>query len=149
MPTRRAAPPAEPAHLRVLIADDKADLADSLAALLRLDGHEVRVAYSGESALAVARTFQPHAAVLDLGMPGLDGYELCRALRAEPGGSALTLIAQTGWGLAEHRQRSREAGFDHHVVKPVDPRELIELLQQRRAQRPGQAPASAGTGSAE
>jgi CheY-like chemotaxis protein len=69
--------------------------------------------------------------VLDLGMPGRDGYEVCRALRAEPWGGTIRLIAQTGWGLPDHVRRSREAGFDHHVVKPVDPLELMALLQRR------------------
>jgi PAS domain S-box-containing protein len=129
---------ARPAHdasrgaapvLSVLIADDKADIADSLADLLRLEGHTVHVAYSGDAAIDAARRFRPQVAVLDLGMPGRDGYEVCRALRAQPWGVGITMVAQTGWGLAEHRQRGRDAGFDHHLVKPVDPAELLALLR--------------------
>jgi len=71
---------------------------------------------------------RPHVAVLDLGMPGRDGYDVCRALRTEPWAARITLIAQTGWGLPEHRSRARDAGFDHHLVKPVDPGELVALL---------------------
>jgi len=130
LPERRR-PGREGQRLTVLIADDKVDIADSLAALLRLEGHAVHVAYSGEEAIEAARRVRPHAAVLDLGMPGHDGYEVCRVLRAEPWGAAMTLIAQTGWGLAEHRRRSHDAGFDHHIVKPVEPGELIALLQRR------------------
>jgi PAS domain S-box-containing protein len=128
-PERTATSRATP--LRVLVADDKADLADSLAELLRLEGHIVYVAYGGDEALEAARSFRPQAVVLDLGMPGRDGYEVCRALRAEPWGGTIRLIAQTGWGLPDHVRRSREAGFDHHVVKPVDPLELMALLQRR------------------
>jgi PAS domain S-box-containing protein len=127
-PARDAARPG--AHgLSVLIADDKADIADSLAELLRLEGHTVHVAYSGDAALDAARRFRPQVALLDLGMPGRDGYEVCRTLRAQPWGAGMTLVAQTGWGLAEHRQRCREAGFDHHLVKPVDPVDLLALLR--------------------
>ena len=127
------APTSEPERnpLRVLVADDKADLADSLAELLRMEGHVVQVAYDGDQAFEMARVFRPHAAVLDLGMPGRDGYEVCRALRAEPWGRDMRLIAQTGWGLPEHLRRSQEAGFDHHVVKPVDPVDLVALLRHR------------------
>jgi PAS domain S-box-containing protein len=117
------------ATLSVLIADDKADIADSLADLLRLEGHTVHVAYSGDAAIDAARRFRPQVALLDLGMPGRDGYEVCRTLRAQPWGAGITMVAQTGWGLAEHRQRGREAGFDHHLVKPVDPVELLALLR--------------------
>ena len=126
-------PEERPLALRVLVADDKRDLADSLAELLRLEGHDVRVAYDGDAAVEAARAFRPHAAVLDLGMPGRDGYAVCRALRAEAWGRDMQLIAQTGWGLPEHVRRSREAGFDHHVVKPVDPTELVQLLRRNAA----------------
>ena len=123
----QAARPARP-PLTVLIADDKTDIADSLAELLRLEGHTVHVTYNGEAAVEVARRVQPHVAVLDLGMPGRDGYEVCRTLRAEPWGARLTLVAQTGWGLPEHRSRARQAGFDHHLVKPADPADLVAIL---------------------
>lgn len=125
----RSAAPAQ-APLVVLVADDKADVADSLASLLRLEGHDVHVAYTGDDALAVAQRVRPDVAFLDLGMPGRTGFEVCRALRAEPWAGRLKLIAQTGWGLAEHRARSREAGFDHHVVKPVEPEHLVALLRE-------------------
>jgi len=123
-------PPRAETRLRIVIADDKKDVVDSLAMLLQLEGHEVHVAYSGEEALELARRVRPDAAVLDLSMPGRTGFEVCRALRAEPWGRRMKLIAQTGWGSPEHRARSREAGFDHHIVKPVEPVELITLLSK-------------------
>lgn len=106
---------------RVLVAEDNADLAESMAMLLRLEGHEVRIAYDGPSALDLADEFRPNAAVLDIGLPGLDGYELARKLRARQYGRGLLLIAVTGYGQPEDHLRSREAGFDVHLVKPLDP----------------------------
>jgi len=122
---QRAAGPAR----RILVADDLRDSADSLAALLRSLGHEVHVAYDGEQALRLARTLVPDVAVLDLGMPALNGLEVCRRIRAEPWGRAIRVIAQTGWGQAEDRQRTRGAGFDHHVVKPIDIAALDALIR--------------------
>jgi signal transduction histidine kinase/ActR/RegA family two-component response regulator len=106
---------------RILIADDNADLAESMAMLLRLEGHEVRVALDGSSALDLAEEFEPNAALLDIGMPGLNGYEVARELRSRRNGHGLLLIAATGYGQPEDRVRTEAAGFDFHMVKPLDP----------------------------
>jgi CheY-like chemotaxis protein len=95
---------------------------------LRVLGHEVEVAYDGESALEKARAFRPEVVLLDLGMPGMDGYEVARRLRASEAGSHLKLIAQTGWAQEEDRRRTREAGFDAHLAKPVDIGSLQAVL---------------------
>jgi CheY-like chemotaxis protein len=114
--------------LRILLADDNRDAADSLAVLLRLSGHEVRVVYGGRDALSVAEDFQPDVAVLDIGMPDLTGYEVASALRRQPWGEYMRLIALTGWGQQNDRRRATEAGFDLLLVKPVDPDNLQECL---------------------
>jgi PAS domain S-box-containing protein len=123
-----ALPEAELPRLRVLVVDDNQDAADSLALLLQLAGQEVRVAYDGQAALALAPEFRPAMAFLDIGMPGMDGYEVGRRLRQLPGMEALVLVALTGWGQEEDRRRSKEAGFDHHLVKPAEADELNRLL---------------------
>ena len=105
---------------RILVVDDNRDAADSLGDLLQLLGAEVRVAYDGAAALEALGAFRPSVVLLDLGMPGMDGYEVARRIRAQPGSGDPTLIALTGWGQASDRQRTQEAGFDHHLVKPVD-----------------------------
>jgi CheY-like chemotaxis protein len=115
-------------RLRVLIADDSTDIADTVAMLLEDLGHETRVAYDGEQALAMAAEWTPDVALLDLGMPKINGYELGRRIRQLPGGAAITLIAQTGWGQEEQRRRTAEAGFDHHVVKPADIDDIVALF---------------------
>lgn len=114
--------------LRVLVADDNSDAAQSLALLLEVMGHEVRTAADGAEAVAVAAEFAPNVVLLDIGMPRMDGYEACRRIRRLPGGDHIVLAALTGWGQAEDRRRSREAGFDHHLVKPVEPGALEALL---------------------
>ena len=113
---------------RVLVVDDNVDAAQTLAAMLALLGLEVRVAFGGQEGLRMAEQWRPDAAVIDIGMPQLNGYEMCRRLRTQPWGEHMVLVACTGWGQDEDRQRARAAGFDHHVVKPVDPDALIELL---------------------
>jgi len=113
---------------RILIADDSRDNADSLAELLRLSGHDVATAYDGEEALAVAVEFDPRAVLLDLGMPRLDGYETCRRLRAMPSEKGLIIIALTGWGQSADREQTSAAGFDAHLVKPVDPDNVLALI---------------------
>jgi PAS domain S-box-containing protein len=128
-----AAPPAPPpaagaAPRRVLVVDDNVDSADSLAMLLQVNGHEVRVAYDGPAALREAAAFVPEVVLLDIGLPGMNGYEVARKLREMPEAKGTLLVAQTGWGQAEDRRRSKEAGFDHHLVKPVDVPKLLELL---------------------
>ena len=115
---------------RILVVDDNRDNADSLAMMLRLMGTEVGAAYDGEQALELAATRQPQVILLDIGIPRLDGYEVCRRIRQQSWGKAIVIIALTGWGQQEDRARSLEAGFDHHLVKPVDAAELVEVLGQ-------------------
>ncbi|HVN44829.1 MAG TPA: ATP-binding protein [Steroidobacteraceae bacterium] len=107
--------------LRVLIADDNKDAADSLALLLSHDGHEVRTAYGGHAAVSVVETFRPEVAFLDIGMPELDGFAVANAIRQRRAGAEVCLIAVTGWGQEEDKRRAREAGFAMHLTKPVDP----------------------------
>ena len=114
---------------RVLIADDLRDSADSLALLLETMGHEVHVAYDGEEAFQAIEDLRPEVALLDLGMPKMSGYDVCRRIREMPWGRQVTLIAQSGWGQDEDRRRTRDAGFDHHIVKPIDPAALDALLR--------------------
>jgi CheY-like chemotaxis protein len=96
--------------------------------LTKLYGQEVEVAHDGPSALGLARAFLPQVVLLDIGLPGMDGYEVARRLRGIPGLEAVTLLALTGWGQEQDRQRSLGAGFDQHLVKPVDPEDILELL---------------------
>src|ERR1700739_4340712 len=96
--------------------------------LLRIQGHEVRVAYSGMAALEMTKTYTPDVVFMDIGMPGMDGYEAARRIREQPGLGKTVLAALTGWGQQEDRRRTAEAGFDHHLVKPPEPRELERLL---------------------
>lgn len=113
---------------RILIVEDNQDAADSLALLLELMGNSVRKVYDGASALETATEYQPDVVLLDIGLPGRNGYEVARDIRATPQLNGVVLIAQTGWGQEEDFQRTKEAGFNHHLVKPVDPRKLKELL---------------------
>jgi CheY-like chemotaxis protein len=124
---------------RILVVDDNIDAAESLGALLRCLGAEVTTVHDGPAALEVLQAEKPSAAVLDIGMPGMDGYEVARRVRAEPHGADLTLIALTGWGSDEDRRRSREAGIDHHLVKPVDLNVLQDLIAARAARTAGDA----------
>jgi CheY-like chemotaxis protein/two-component sensor histidine kinase len=114
--------------LRVLVADDNRDAADSLQRILALYGHEVRVAYDGVAAVKLGEEFRPRVAILDIGMPGASGHDVARALRETQGG-AVKLIALTGWGQEQDRRRAAEAGFDHHLTKPVDPQILNDLIR--------------------
>ncbi|QJX01189.1 Chemotaxis protein methyltransferase CheR [Frigoriglobus tundricola] len=114
--------------LRILVVDDNRDGADSLADMLGLMGGDTRTAYDGEVAVTAAVEFRPDVIVLDIGLPKLNGYEACRRIRAQANGRKVVVIAQTGWGQEEDRQRTQEAGFDHHLVKPVDPAALMKLL---------------------
>jgi CheY-like chemotaxis protein len=113
---------------RIVVADDNADSAESFAMLLSFSGHEVRVAHDGEEALNALREFRPDVAFLDIGMPGMTGYEVAQAVRAEPWGHEMKLIAVTGWGQPDDRLRARSAGFDRHLIKPIDPAEVDRLL---------------------
>ena len=114
--------------LRILVADDNVDAADTLANLLRAKGHEVRVAYDGEAAVRAAAAFPSDLAFLDIGMPHMDGCQAARALRALPGMEKLCLAALTGWGAQEDRVRTRDAGFDHHLLKPAAPEQVDAVL---------------------
>jgi signal transduction histidine kinase len=125
-----ASPAGEVVSRRILLADDNADALESLAAVLRLRGHEVFSASNGAIALETAVRHMPDVALLDIGMPLLDGYEVARRIRAEEWGKSVTLVALTGWGQESDRRRSQEAGFDTHLVKPLDPDRLNALLAQ-------------------
>ncbi|MEO8064579.1 MAG: PAS domain S-box protein [Pseudomonadota bacterium] len=114
---------------RVLIADDNRDAADSLAMLLEMEGHDVTVVHDGRQALASIERLEPEVALLDIGMPEFDGYEVARRVRQRPSGRGVTLIAVTGWGQEADRARAIEAGFNMHFTKPVEPERLIDLLR--------------------
>jgi len=114
--------------LSVLVIDDNRDAAETLAALLHLEGITVRTAFDGLEGLRVLEQWRPAAAVIDIGMPRLNGYALCRLIRAQPWGEAMTLVACTGWGQERDRELSRDAGFDRHLVKPIDLEELLSCL---------------------
>jgi CheY-like chemotaxis protein len=113
---------------RIVVADDNEDSARSFAMLLSFSGHEVRIAHDGVQALDTMREFRPDVAFLDIGMPQLSGYEVAERVRAEPWGREMKLIALTGWGQADDKVRARSAGFDRHLLKPVDPADVDRLL---------------------
>jgi CheY-like chemotaxis protein len=122
------APTATVRRSRILVADDNTDAADSLAMILEMAGHDVRVVHDGRAALSVAQSFRPDIVLLDIGMPQLNGYEVAQALRQEPWGGNITLIALTGWGQESDRLKAMDAGFDRHLTKPVDPDTLEQLM---------------------
>jgi PAS domain S-box-containing protein len=129
----RPAPPgavATPSMRRILVADDNQDAADSLAMLLQAAGHEVATAHGGETALSIASSFQPGVALLDIGMPDLDGYEVAKRIRSAPWGRDMHLIAVTGWGQEEDKRRALGAGFDYHLTKPIELHQLEKLLDE-------------------
>jgi CheY-like chemotaxis protein len=113
---------------RVLVVDDNRDSATSLSMMLELMGSESRAAFDGMSAVEVAAEFRPDVILLDIGMPGMNGYETARCIRQQPWGSEVKLFALTGWSQDEDRRRSQEAGFDGHIIKPIEPSELQKLL---------------------
>ncbi|HEY3729830.1 MAG TPA: response regulator [Steroidobacteraceae bacterium] len=121
-----AGPPV--AARRILVADDNLDALETLAQLLQLGGHEIHKAVDGVEALETATRVRPDLVLLDIGMPGMDGYEVARRIRSQPWGRQPTLVALTGWGQENDRKRSREAGFDSHCIKPLDPQRLVNLL---------------------
>lgn len=132
-------PPAGAAHdapCRVLIVDDNRDAADSMAILLQVAGAATRAVYDGAAALAVAREFRPDLVLLDIGLPGMDGYEVARALRDDAAFRDVMLVALTGWDLGDEPERMRAAGFDRHLVKPAESTTLITLVHEA-----GQPPA--------
>jgi PAS domain S-box-containing protein len=137
-PVSRSEPAAQPApSRRILVADDNRDSAFSLAMMLRLMGNETEVAYDGAEAVELASRFRPDVIFLDIGMPNLNGYDAARQIRAHEWGKMIVLVALTGWGQEEDRRRSEQAGFDVHMVKPVDPSALAALLPQVGETRKG------------
>jgi CheY-like chemotaxis protein len=133
---------------RVLVVDDNHDALSSQAAMLELMGHEVRSALDGVAALEVAAAFRPDLVLLDIGMPQLDGYEVCRRLRSQSWSAGLLIVAVTGWGQEADKRRAREAGFDLHLTKPMDHTALFDFLESTRRQpaapRRPMAPAAEG-----
>jgi CheY-like chemotaxis protein len=127
----------------VLVVDDNRDSASSLAAFVELLGHQVETAADGIEAVEAAERFRPHVVLLDIGMPRLDGYGAARRIRSAPWGAGMLLIAQTGWGQEADRQLVKEAGFDLHLVKPVDLVALRALLAEPPGPRPS-GPAGRG-----
>lgn len=113
---------------RVLIVDDNRDSAETLATLLQIGGNETRTAHDGLAAVAAAEAFRPEVALLDIGLPGLNGWDTARRIREQPWGKTMILVALTGWGQEEDRRKSKDAGFDHHMVKPVDIDALLKML---------------------
>jgi CheY-like chemotaxis protein len=106
---------------RVLVVDDNVDAAESIAMILRVSGYDVRCVYDGPTVLQAAKAYRPDVVVLDIGLPGLSGYDVARLLREQPEFRRIPLVAVTGYGQEEDRRRSQEAGFDYHLTKPVDP----------------------------
>jgi CheY-like chemotaxis protein len=123
----------QPARRRVLVVDDNEDAATSLALLLKVLGNDVQTAHEGTAALRAFESFQPSVVLLDLGMPGMSGFEVAQHLRALPHFEQVTLVALTGWGQEEDRRRTHEAGFDHHLVKPVNLDALQVLMSDVRS----------------
>jgi CheY-like chemotaxis protein len=119
---------------RVLLVDDNADSTEPLSLLLQAKGYETRVAVEGAEAITIADEFEPNCVLLDLGLPGIDGYEVARRLRERPYGSQLKLVALTGWAGKEIRIKAAEAGFDYHLVKPVNWEELESIVTAEGAQ---------------
>jgi two-component system CheB/CheR fusion protein len=113
---------------RVLIVEDNADAREMLGQLLAMDGHRVEEAQDGRQAIELALRWRPDVVLVDIGLPGMSGYDLARALRASPVGGEVRLVALTGYGQPADRAQAREAGFDAHLVKPVDPEQLTRVL---------------------
>lgn len=129
--TSTAATPSEPPKViprRILVVDDNEDSATSMEMLLRFNGNDTAMAFSGPEALERVKEFHPDAVLLDIGLPGMDGYEVCRSIRSLPYGGEIRIIAVTGWGQDGDRQRTHDTGFDAHLVKPVDFNKLLEML---------------------
>ena len=121
--------------LRILVVDDNRDSAETLSLLLELMGNEMSVAFDGEQALAMANEIKPDVVLLDIGLPQMNGYDVARQIRREPWGGNPILIAITGWGQTEDKDLSRESGFDHHLVKPVDHDQLLKLIEKPKSAR--------------
>ncbi|HZZ72465.1 MAG TPA: response regulator, partial [Pirellulales bacterium] len=125
--------PTARSNRRCLVVDDNQDSAASMALILRTLGEEVQVAYDGLEAVQIAREYQPGLILLDIGLPKLHGYEAGRQIRRLPGGDEIVLVAVTGWGQQNDRARSKEAGFDHHLVKPLEMATVRALVAQPQA----------------
>ena len=125
--TSGASPPPAP-PLRILIVDDNRDAADTMARILSLKGHETRVAYTGRDAIGASDEMRPEVVFLDIGLPDITGYQVALELGARDYRDALTLVALTGWGMDKDRERSRDAGLEHHLTKPVSARTVLDLL---------------------
>lgn len=119
--------PARPPGSRILVVDDSVDSAETLGELLKIWGHDVRLAHDGPAAVAAARDYRPEIVLLDIGLPGMDGFAVATELRKE-GTAGRMLVALTGYGEPQDKERARKAGFDHHLVKPIDPDRLQKLL---------------------
>ncbi|HJU43603.1 MAG TPA: response regulator [Vicinamibacterales bacterium] len=131
---RPAVTPHSPAQrFKILVVDDNHDSALSMAMMLSIMGHDTRTAHDGESAVATAETFRPDVVLLDIGLPKLNGYEVAQRIREQAWGESMYLIAVTGWGQDEDRQRSSEVGLNQHMVKPVEPAALEKLLAELRS----------------
>ena|SRR5437870_5909449 len=127
-----------PTVLRVLIIEDSEDAAEIMGELIKRRGHDVRIAHDGETGLSAARAFRPQVIFLDIGLPDTDGYAVARRLRAEDLAGEM-LVALTGYGEAEDRRRAQEAGFDRHLIKPVDPDALLAVFDGAGSSTPGAA----------
>jgi DNA-binding response OmpR family regulator len=124
--------PAVRGPVRVLVVDDNRDSAESLSLLVQLAANDVSVAYDGEQALKMADELEPDVVLLDIGLPKMNGYDVAREIRRQRWASGTQLVAITGWGQAEDKSLSRQAGIDHHLVKPVDPDALFGLIDKRK-----------------
>ena len=132
--SQRSSGPTPPAQrFKILVVDDNHDSALSMAMMLSILGHETRTAHDGESAVATAESFLPDVVLLDIGLPKLNGYEVAQRIRGNAWGESMYLIAVTGWGQEEDRQRSTEVGLNQHMVKPVEPAALEKLLAELRS----------------
>jgi CheY-like chemotaxis protein len=127
VPATEKAQPTGPS-LRVLVVDDNVDTVTTLALLVKESGHDVRTAYDGSEVLEAALDYRPNVVLLDIGLPGLNGFEVAKRIRQQPTLKNIVLVAMTGYGQVSDRKRSQEAGFDHHLVKPGDFGKLLELL---------------------
>jgi CheY-like chemotaxis protein len=139
---RRAAErfgPSNPGEFAILIVDDNRDATDSMAMLLGMEGYNVRVAYDGPRALDAVRVARPDVILLDIGLPGMDGFQVALRVCAEPDNRAIVIVAASGYGQEEHRARSAQAGCDHHLVKPIEPAVVSELLASLHSTRHGAA----------
>jgi CheY-like chemotaxis protein len=123
------------APARILVVDDNVDAAETLTTFLDMIGMQARAVHDGSAAVQAALSFAPDLVLLDIGLPGMNGYEVARAMRSQPELAGITLVALTGWGAEDDRKRAMDAGFNHHLTKPVDLSVLEEMLQRAHAAR--------------